>query len=360
MRNIFLVIFLLSKICLLGQNENRKKFILSGTLKNSNTSFIYLMYADENGSRIQDSSKVEDDSFHFTGVIKEPTLAILKCNSKPMEDAINPNITTLYLEPGIIEFSATYNQLRKATVLGSKTHDEQKILDKQIETVNKNSDSLFERYSKVSREYINSHLNSFISAQELASYKGRWPMDTVKSIYTKLSMVIQNSNKGKEIRTFIDEFDDNTVGKPAKNFQTNDINGKSLSLSKFKGNYVLLDFWGSWCVPCREGIPHLKELFKKYSEKGFVIIGVAQEYDKSLLPWREAIKNDGSNIWYNILSDLNKKDKNNATTTIVKSYGIHSFPTKILVDKQGIIIARLGNSEKEIEELDKILSELYK
>ncbi len=66
---------------------------------------------------------------------------------------------------------------------------------------------------------------------------------------------------------------------------------------------MLLDFLGSWCVPCRQSPPHLMELFRKYHNDGFIIIGVAEEYDKTSMAWKTAVKKDGTDIWYNVLSE---------------------------------------------------------
>lgn len=123
-----------------------------------------------------------------------------------------------------------------------------------------------------------------------------------------------------------------------------DMNGKNISLNALKGKYVLLDFWGSWCKPCRNSHPHLKELYAKYKEKGFEIIGISQEagadLDASRASWTKAIAEDGL-PWIQVL-DNEHRDKFNA----VAQFGVVAFPTKILLDKEGNIIGKyIGNGK---------------
>jgi thiol-disulfide isomerase/thioredoxin len=117
-----------------------------------------------------------------------------------------------------------------------------------------------------------------------------------------------------------------------------DINGKTVDISSLKGRYVLLDFWGSWCRPCRASHPHLKELYAKFKDKGFEIIGIAMEHAKTADErhklWTTAINEDGL-TWLQVLNNENV-EKFDA----VKEYAVTAFPTKILLDRDGNIIGR--------------------
>ena len=278
-----------------------------------------------------------------------------------MDDEENPNIIDFFLEPTTMTATLKYDDFKEIKVTGSKTQLEYEMLQKQYDAIDKNSDSLYEKFSNVNREFVINHPGSYVSAFELSLYKTRWPIDSVKSLYKKLTPSIQNSISGKEERKTIDEIENNSEGRKAKEFKRVDIDGKEISLSDFKGKYVLLDFWGSWCVPCRQSMPHLIKLFKKYHESGFEIIGVAEEYDSTDLAWRAAVKKDKTYIWYNVLStpltDTDQKIKN--SSSIVKKFGVKVFPTKILIDKTGVIIGRYRGTDDEAA-LDKKLSELFK
>jgi thiol-disulfide isomerase/thioredoxin len=121
-----------------------------------------------------------------------------------------------------------------------------------------------------------------------------------------------------------------------------DLQGKPVDFNALKGHYVLLDFWGSWCRPCRASHPHLKDLYAKYKDKGFEIVGIASEHAKTkeecIKSWKNAITEDGL-TWLQVLNNENG-DKFDA----VKEYNVTAFPTKILLDKDGNVIGRyVGN-----------------
>ena len=162
----------------------------------------------------------------------------------------------------------------------------------------------------------------------------------------------------RRVKGFLDELEANSEGKQATDFSALDFNGKIIQLAGFKNKYVLLDFWGSWCVPCRQSTPHLIELYKKYADKGFTVIGIAEEYDKTGNAWKDAIQKDGIDIWNNILSNPNADPTNQSVKTIATKYSIHVFPTKLLIDPSGHIIGRFEGTSREAE-LDKQLKEIY-
>jgi thiol-disulfide isomerase/thioredoxin len=141
-------------------------------------------------------------------------------------------------------------------------------------------------------------------------------------------------------------------GTIAPDFVKKDMNGKDVSLKKLKGKYVLLDFWGSWCGPCRASHPHLKELHKKYSGK-VVFVNVADENVKDLEQakklWKQAVKEDGM-TWTQILNNEGKEEQD-----LLKLYNITSFPTKILIDPEGKVVARLVGATADPEEFLKAL-----
>jgi len=152
-----------------------------------------------------------------------------------------------------------------------------------------------------------------------------------------------------------------TIGQPgwqAANFTTTDINGKSIKLSDFKGKYILLDFWASWCVPCRQASPHLLALYHKYNAKGFDIIGISDD-DTRLQQWRNAVKTDSTAVFHQILRGAAKKGTAQ-TKDLHQVYNILSLPTKILVDPSGKIIGRYGDNDTTDDDLDKALASAFK
>jgi peroxiredoxin len=122
------------------------------------------------------------------------------------------------------------------------------------------------------------------------------------------------------------------VGKPAPDFSLPDINGKEVRLSSFKGKYVLVDFWASWCQPCREENPNVVRAYSQFRDKNFTIVGVSLDRPGQKDQWLKAIKSD--NLTWTHLSDLKYWD-----SSIIPLYGIDGIPYNVLVDPQGMVIA---------------------
>lgn len=140
-------------------------------------------------------------------------------------------------------------------------------------------------------------------------------------------------------------------GAVASDFQAVVMNGSTISLSDFRGKYVLLDFWGSWCDPCRKEHPGLVNIYRKYYEgdfrksTGFDIISIGIESNQ--MGWAEAIRSD-SLYWPNHILELKMFEG-----TIPKAYNVRQLPTKFLVDPKGILIA----IDPSINSLETILEE---
>jgi thiol-disulfide isomerase/thioredoxin len=360
MKSYFLLLSLFIRTFLsAAQTPASNEFLLSGEIKDCPKKKIYLGYTDKSGNRKLDSCLLQNGRFTFKGNISEPTFAFIRTNSERMPDDENKNIASLFLEPGNMIAKFVHDHFNEMELTGSKSHDEYTLLSKKRRFINENhKDSLYERHSKLTEEFILDHGNSYISAHALAFYRGRWPMSAVQFLYSRFDSTIQNSSYGREIKEYMDGQDANSAGRKAKDFVAKEMQGKTIKLSDLKGKYVLLDFWGSWCVPCRESNPHLIELHKKYAEKGFAIVGVATEYEKTDTKWREAIKKDGTGIWYNVLSTPMPGTPGQFTKEIHHKFGVHSFPTKILIDPCGYIIGRFNGTEEDVK-LDERLKEVF-
>lgn len=358
-RHLILYFLLAWKLVSIAQIPIPNEFVLSGEIQGAKEKTVYLLYTNSKGSKEHDSCRLQNGRFSFRGSISEPTFGLLRINKEVIADSENKNMAALFLEPVNMGAKIIYDHFDEMTLTGSNTHKEYTTLDKKHRVINETySDSLYERHSKLSEEFIYNHNDSYISAYLLSSMRGRWPKNSVQFLFTRFNAKVQSSSYGREIKAFLDDWDTNSEGRKANDFTSKDFQGEIIKLSDFSGKYLLLDFWGSWCVPCRESSPHLIELFKKYSGKGFSIIGIATEYEQTGTKWKEAIQNDGTDIWYNILSNPLPGSPGRFTKEIAEHFAVHVFPTKLLIDPCGYIIGRYQGTEEDVR-LDEQLKEIY-
>ena len=207
-------------------------------------------------------------------------------------------------------------------------------------------------------QFLNDHPETFTSLLVLQSLFLILPINESETKFYALNEEQKNSNTGKALILKIESNKSTATGKPVIPFAQVGIDGTMVDVNAYKGKVVLIDFWGSWCVPCRISHPALKELYNQYKSKGFEIIGISNEIansnrdkKKQDIAWRKAVKEDGL-TWPQILYDPAIKD-------IVKEYDINGYPTKFLVDQNGKFVLRLlGNSEKLHAELAAKLAQL--
>jgi len=207
-------------------------------------------------------------------------------------------------------------------------------------------------------QFLNDHPETFTSLLVLQSLFLILPISESETKFYALNEEQKNSNTGKALILKIESNKSTATGKPVIPFAQVGIDGAMVDVNAYKGKVVLIDFWGSWCVPCRISHPALKELYNQYKSKGFEIIGISNEIansnrdkKKQDIAWRKAVKEDGL-TWPQILYDPAIKD-------IVKEYDIKGYPTKFLVDQNGKFVLRLlGNSEKLHAELAAKLAQL--
>ena len=174
-------------------------------------------------------------------------------------------------------------------------------------------------------------------------------IDTISNSYNLLDKSVQNIFLGKFLKSTIDKKINNKIGTIAPDFSEPNIDNKIATLSDFRGkSIVLLDFWASWCGPCRKGFKILKPLFNKYHKKGFEIIAIDSDWRGDKKSWKEAIIKDSISEWYHIPMVI-------STTSFIKDEGVfakyyvQAIPRKILIDKNGIIVGNWMGTDDEIE-----------
>lgn len=371
MKNLMCLLAFL--FCLSFTFAQKVEYQVSGIIHNLRTpSKAYLFVGSE-----KDSATIKDGKFEFYGVKAEPTRAELLVIYGP-EMQYSPQIN-LFLEKGNINIlcdstftdivvnggslNSEYNKLKELL----KPYDlEQAELYNNFNDSNANKeeetrllrevDILEEKKNLVRMKWLKDYPSSLTSLYAIKDIAGFSPdASKVIELFNKLSSNIKNSLNGKEYLAFLTKLKMTSKGSEAVNFIKKDISGKIVDLSTFVGKYVLLDFWGSWCSPCRASHPHLKELYSHYKEKGFEIIGIASEgsnSERARKDWNQAIAEDKID-WIHILNDEGKDESD-----VVQLYSISAFPTKVLLDKEGKIIYRgVGNTSDLDDQLKKILGE---
>lgn len=375
-------------------------FTIDGTVKGNMPGYIYLSY--NNGKNVRDSSLVKDGHFRFTGTLSGTTRGNLNSGAQIYNAR---SYASLFLEPGSLQVTLAADNFNDMTISGSPLQTVyMQLLQarapymQQLIALNASYDAANNRYMAAKRagatekelealkeaaneekekgtpvryqlqqeelKFFAAHPGSYITASHLRSYVSSMSADTLQAYYNRLSPDVQRSDAGEELALEIAQLKKGSPGSTAAAFTAEDITGKPLSLSDFKGKYVLVDFWASWCVPCRKGNPHLKELYAKYKNKGFEIIGVSDD-DRNETAWKQAVEKDGIGIWKHIRRGFDMELMNKLgpgkpqPNDISNRYGIHSLPTQVLIDGNGVIIGRYGGGGEAHEKLDSKLRELF-
>ncbi len=357
MNKLLLFFFVVFSISSYAQQKEGNSFTLKGVIKNPQTDYLYLKYVNSDNVSILDSAAIVNGKFKFNGKITTPTRAIFKANKKIIPDDQNPNITQIYLEPTTMKIAVTYNEFSKAVLLGSKSQNETKIFQKYTDSIPANSPTAFQSQLNATKAFMRDHPSSFLSLFYLqAYYANRLPLDTVILLYNTLSETYKGTYVGKELSSFIKRKKETGVGSIAGGFSTEDINGNRISLTNFKDRYLLIDFWGSWCAPCREGMPHLKKIFEKYASKGLSVLAVAHEYKATDKDWKDAIAKDETNMFVHVRTEL----KTDTTyKSLSEKYYVTLFPTKFLIDPTGKIIGKYLGTDDD-SKLDQKLEDIFR
>lgn len=374
-------------------------FVLQGKINGMQTGKLRLSYGSGD-SYLQDSTLVKNGAFVFKGKIPEPVMAYIQGEKvdKMMDYASRG---AFFIEPGNLSMEINADDFSNLKLKGSKTQDEMAALNykkkkymdeiralsadynkaniayidarkakkpeaeqealKEAATAAKDKmDPFYEEVDKIDMEFIKTHPDSYYTAYALMWKVSSLPLAESKMLYTKLTDRIKQSSYGKEIAKEIKNLEGGSPGSVASVFKSTDINGQPISLADFKGKkYVLLDFWASWCAPCRKGNPHLISLYSKYKDKGLEIIGISDD-DSNLAAWKKAVDQDKIGIWKHVLRGLKRTSTGfDKSEDISEPYAIHSLPTKILIDKNGVIIGRYGGGGENDEAMDKKLAEIF-
>jgi peroxiredoxin len=354
-------------------------YVLTGKIGHlSKPAKAYLMY-ESSGHRQVDSVLIKEGAFSFKGQLDIPLSAYLIINKQGTGlKSKAAKIKEFYLERGTINITSP-DSLENAKVHGGQVNADNERLNKLLTPVNEKVSALNKEYRTASGEkkkskefredmdrrskklenekkvisigYLKDNPNSLISLIALKGLVGFVPdVNEIEPLFNTLSVGVRSSRLGKDYAATIAKLKSISIGSKAPDFTQLDTAGKAVSLHDFKGKYVLVDFWASWCGPCRGENPNVVKAFHQYKEKGFTVLGVSLDQPGGKDKWLKAINDD--HLTWTQVSDL-KGWKND----VAQLYLVSGIPVNFLVGPDGKIVGKnlrgeaLQNKLKEI--LDK-------
>lgn len=338
---------------------------------------IYLLY-QQDGKKIVDSAMQDNGLFVYKGKIERPLNATLLCDTtnigfsgilKKRYD--KPDVLRIYIYPGQVVLKTSSHSIADARFVGKGINLDyfrlQQILNpldeegnrirELMETtdkannvqLNKKLDSLRLIKKTNQRKFIIENPDSFIALNELVKYAGITPnIAVIEPMFNKLSVRVRNMQSGKEFRKFLSDQKGLNAGAMAPAFAQNDTAGNPVSLTSFKGKYLLIDFWASWCGPCRKTNPELVKIYNEFKGRNFTILGISLDGADGKGAWLKAIKDDG--LSWTQVSDLKHWENN-----VAKLYSIRKIPQSYLIDPEGVIIAKDLGMKELMEKLKQVL-----
>jgi len=334
LKGIILLIFIILLSC---EKKENNSYNINGKISGNFEGYIYLHYENK-----VDSSQVKNKTFHFEGLIRKPVKATLKpISPKVIEDV---GVVSFYLENSNIEININYKvaktrrgemkYLQLDSIRGSKTQEiEQEFTKNMSENFYKtDNDSLKHKYLFENlKKLIENHPNSIVRGNKSASinsFFGYLNSVEIGELFKKLDTNSQNKEDLVEIKKIINRRKTLEIGKILENISLPNQNNNLVESKSYRGKYLLLEFWASWCIPCRKTNLSLKKVYDNYKNDDFEILGIS--IDKNKKDWIIAI-NEDKLTWNQVID----QDQNTINKLL-----IDGVPYSILLNKKGEILKR--------------------
>lgn len=362
MRRIISSLLLLLPVIASAQNS----YIVSGSIPGLKTpARAYLSYG-----KFEDSTDIKKGKFQFKGSVNAPVQAFLAVRPIGEPKKRNEDYTAFFIENSKITVTAK-DSVKTAVIKGSVAEREDNELDAQISPLTKTIIRLNDQYhgkpkddaykaasdsvtklvadiKAIRRRFVETHLNSFMGLYHFHHFilDSKFKPDNEEPLYLRFSPELKASEMGQQAKEKIEIARRRQSGAKATDFTQNDLNDQPFTLSSLRGKYVLLDFWASWCAPCRAENPNLIRAYQQLKDKNFEVVGVS--LDQSKEGWAAAVKKDGL-PWIHVC------DMNGWKNAVAVMYGINSVPQNMLIDPKGMIIATNLRGEDLTEKLSALI-----
>ncbi|MBN9386052.1 MAG: AhpC/TSA family protein [Chitinophagaceae bacterium] len=315
-------------------------YTFTGRIAGLDEGLAFLLHRG-NGNKI-DTAEIRDGVFVFTGRADTPEYCRLGfLNNGNMDFCCN-----FFLQNGKLEMTAKPDSLRDDAVMitGSPAEDEFRSVRRQLAIIG----DMDQQQKTFIKQFVYAHPSSYVAAFEIQQAFGVNPdAKEIDSLYNRLDTAVRVSYYGSLIKDILDKAKLTDIGQPAPDFTQTDTAGSDVRLSSFKGKYILVDFWASWCGPCRRENPAVVKAWQRFHPKGFDILGVSLDNNRE--KWLEAIKKD--QLPWTHVTDLNGWQNSAA-----RLYGVRGIPMNYLLDKKGKIIAKNLRGQALVEKLAALLN----